>query len=765
MSDVFPVQIYMKSCRQFISSNRFFLLLLFGLVCLFFYPFILLGRIPIPADTIVGLYHPWRDVIWNNLTTGVPFKNFLITDPVRQQYVWRKLAIDQIKAGYLPLWNPYSFSGTPLLANFQSAALYPLNILFFLLPFPIAWGILIFLQPLLAGTFLYIYLRNHKVSQEAGMIGGIVFGFCGFSIAWLEWNTIGHVLLWVPLILLCIDYLLDKFSLKWILILIFAQSAQILAGHLQFLFYAIVLSCGYLFSNLFHQRKIIIRKMFLFLFISLIVLVITSPQLIPTAKFISQSARNFDQGDFRKEGWFLPNQNLIQFVAPDFFGNPATNNYWGVWNYGEFVGYIGLLPLILAVYAVFYRRDKLSIFFTGVIIIGLLLALSSPLSQLPFLLKIPLISTSQPTRFLMLVDIALPVLAALGYDQLKKEKSLKKILGIYIPIAGLFIILFLVTSGKIKFLISVPTEFQNVSRRNLYFPVGIFIFSGLLLYLYTSKKRFGKPITTLAVLLIVVIDLFRFGWKFTPFTGSDLIFPETKIIKTLKEDTSQWRMMTLDRRIFPPNFSDYYHLQDVSGYDPLYLLNYGQFVVAWERNKPDITPAAFNRILTPTNFENPLTDLLGVKYILSMTAIDNIRFSLVLKEGQTYLYQNNRAFPRAFLTNGSFRAKDDASVMQVIFNLGDNLGATAVVEDDIYTPIGNQSPEESVVITQYSPEIVQLTSKTYQTRMLVLTDPYYPTWKAFVDNIQTPIYRTDFLFRGIIVPAGTHRIEFRNNIL
>src|SRR3989338_1627115 len=119
-------------------KSHLYLLIYIIIVVIFYYPFLFAGKMPIPGDTIVGMYHPYRDVVWDNYVSGVPFKNFLITDPVRQQYLWRKLAIAQIKKGHLPLWNPYSFSGTPLLANFQSAVFYPLNILYFILPFNLA---------------------------------------------------------------------------------------------------------------------------------------------------------------------------------------------------------------------------------------------------------------------------------------------------------------------------------------------------------------------------------------------------------------------------------------------------------------------------------------------------------------------------------------------------------------------------------------------------------------------------------------------------
>ena len=61
------------------------------------------GKLPVPSDTLVGLYHPWRDLYRDTNPRGVPFKNFLITDPVRQQIPWRKIVIDQWKEGIIDL--------------------------------------------------------------------------------------------------------------------------------------------------------------------------------------------------------------------------------------------------------------------------------------------------------------------------------------------------------------------------------------------------------------------------------------------------------------------------------------------------------------------------------------------------------------------------------------------------------------------------------------------------------------------------------------
>ena len=138
---------------------------IFLLSFIFFWQFFLRGLLPIPADTIIGLYHPFRDLYVKDYPNGIPFKNFLITDPVRQQYPWKELVNSLEREFQLPIWNPYNFAGTPLLANFQSASFYPLNILFFIMPFATAWSLIIFLGPVLSGIFLFLYLDHASATS------------------------------------------------------------------------------------------------------------------------------------------------------------------------------------------------------------------------------------------------------------------------------------------------------------------------------------------------------------------------------------------------------------------------------------------------------------------------------------------------------------------------------------------------------------------------------------------------------------------------
>jgi len=297
------------------------------IVLIFFKAFLLQGQLPIPADTITGLYYPFRDAYFKTNPNGVPYKNFLVTDPVRQQIPWKSLVVSAEKKLQLPLWNPYNFAGAPLLANFQSGVFYPLNLLFFVLPFSVAWSLLIFSQPLLAGLFLFLYLKNLKLNKFAGLLGAISFAFCGFSVAWMEWGTILSTALWLPLILLAIDKLfeitnyqsliINRKIIGWFLVLLVSFVSAFFAGHLQTFFYLTIIVAFYFFVSWLRNAKKL-KTLITFLVCFVLFLILTLPQLLPTLQFISLSARNVDLVGWQQPGWFIPWQNLVQFIVPDF---------------------------------------------------------------------------------------------------------------------------------------------------------------------------------------------------------------------------------------------------------------------------------------------------------------------------------------------------------------------------------------------------------------------------------------------------------------
>lgn len=740
--------------------KKFAAILILVFAILFFYtPFLFNSRLPIPSDTIIGLYHPYRDLYEPHYPNGIPFKNFLITDPVRQTYIWKELAIDVFKSGNIPLWNPFEMTGKPLLGNFQSGVLYPPNLLYLLLPFSISWSIMILVQTLLFGVFMFLYLKNLKINRYAALLGSLSIAFSGFSIAWLEWGNIVSTALWLPLILLSIDKITSRKQqsrlLYWHLIMLVALVCSFFAGHLQSFFYLYIFSSAYFFLRWFENKnkKVIVA----FAVLQIIFVAATLIQWLPTLQFIFLSARDTDQNFQTVEGWFIPWKHLVQFISPDFFGNPSTLNYWGTWNYGELIGYVGVVPLIFVLYS-FYKKTKTTSFYMIAVAICLLMALPTGISSLPFILKIPFVSTAQPTRLLFPIVFSLSVLSGLGMDRfLGFEKAkIKQLIPIGIgSVVCVLLVILVLTKSSLFF--ESQTE-QLVAKRNIIFPVVVFCVSSILLVLLLKIRNVKLRLVIISfVILISFLDLLRFAQKFTPFTSQEYLFPATKTLSFLSSRQGLFRVAVMDKRIMPPNFLTHYKIQTIEGYDPLYLKNYAEFVSVLERGKADISqPFGFNRIITPHNYDSPLFDFLNAKYILSLDEIRSEKLVKVFEEGQTKVYENKTAQPRLFFVEN---VVENSSDVDDLFE--NDLTKTAIVD--------GASKKEGLGIglisdISYSPNMISLKTQNSNDGFLVFSDAYYPTWSAYIDGNNTRIYVTNHAFRGIFVPKGNHTVQFKDRL-
>ncbi len=265
------------------------------------------------------------------------------------------------------------------------------------------------------------------------------------------------------------------------------------------------------------------------------------------------------------------------------------------------------------------------------------------------------------------------------------------------------------------------------------------------------------------LILATLFDLLRFAGKYDPFVTQQYLFPATNGLAYLQKNAGNYRVMETDKRIFPPNFSIMYHLQSVDGYDPLYLLRYGEFIAAMERGKPDISsPFGFNRMITPENYKSRLVDLLGIKYILSLNNLQDNKLQKVFEEGQTKVYENTNVFPRTFFISQVVKVNTKQQEINELFDQSFDLRTQAVVEN-----AGDIPPTYSfgtITNLQYGENSISFNTNNSGDGFVVLTDNYYPTWHATIDGAETKIYMTDYTFRGIVVPKGQHRVMFYDTL-
>lgn len=183
-----------------------------------------------------------------------------------------------------------------------------------------------------------------------------------------------------------------------------------------------------------------------------------------------------------------------------------------------------------------------------------------------------------------------------------------------------------------------------------------------------------------------------------------------------------------------------------------------------ERKKPDIhAPFGFNRIITPTNVDSRIIDLFGVKYIMSLSDLHDAKLTKVFIEGQTRIYKNSQAFPRVFLVSNIKSVASKNEAIDAMFDPSINLYKTAVVEnwDNQNTKFSTGSAE----IIDYQSNTVLITTQSKGNSFLILADTFYPTWHVLVDGVERQIYRTDYNFRGVMLPSGKNTVVFYDSLL
>src|SRR3989344_3645243 len=302
----------------------------------------------------------------------------------------------------------------------------------------------------------------------------------------------------------------------------------------------------------------------------------------------------------------------------------------------------------------------------------------------------------------------------------------------------------------------------------MFFPTVILLaFIFIIVTLILNKNKRITLLLFVAIIMITIFDLFRFGLKFTPFTKSDYLFPKTKSLSFLQQNAKNYRIMTSDPRILPPNFSLIYKLQSINGYDPLYLMRYGELIAASERGIPNIsTPFGFNRIINPQNFNSEIIDLLGVKYILSLSDLKDKKLIKVFQEGKTRIYENKNVFPRAFFVKKIHYVNNKVEAITALFNKNIDFRNEVIIENwpDSIKKLPLSFSQGEAEIVEYSPNKIIIKTQNEGEGFLLLTDNYYSNWRAKISSgnsmSESKIYRVDFNFRGIIVPKGEYTVEF-----
>lgn len=701
----------------------------------------------------------------------------------------------QVKAGTIPLWNPHLFAGMPLAADVQSAIFYPLNWILFLLA-QVDYGSLEWLliaHYWLAATFTYLFLRDLGISRPAALLGGVVYGFCGFMTAHFGHLPMVPVATWLPLILLCLRRAhLHRGTAGWAWAVAggLFTALSLLAGHVQIFAYGL-LAAGLLWIVLLFAEKITLRYAAQWILKGALVvgiaLAIGAVQLLPSVELASQSVRASVSYEEASE---FPNQpvTMLNLLLPRVYGSSPTTYNLGTYQTTENWGYTGVVTLALAALGLVLVRGRMPAYFALLAVLAVVLMLGDLTIVGGWIFKFApgFNKLRDAGRALGLLGLALAGLSAYGLDGLVSAlraggEARRNVLWWLVGIgAVLAVATFGVMPALMKEVVVGDPGVLYGRVPGAINDLGMFIlWLGLLAAISWAalRGRIGPEAVGWLVLALLVLDLFSPNSRFNPtledatagFNNYDALAvlhdrtqdPRTGIPLRVNSDTN-----VQDR--WQPSNAVLHDLYDTGGaWNPLKLERY-DYLWSTAKRYPetplyDLTGAAYEVV-------SPTLPLQPGQPITSTVAphVGQDKWEEIYQDSEVDIYHNKNALPRAFLVHESYIENRPEAMLLAFRRFDRDPRHTVILESGQgveSTLPGTAEPNalqgESVRATSYTPNSVDLDVKATAPGWLVLTDAWYPGWEATVDGKPVPIEPADYAYRAVKIEPGTHTVSMR----
>jgi len=763
-----------------------------------------------PADCLAGLALFFASLFFfYDLFDGryLPTERDLALYFIPPRFFWA----ETIKQGSFPLWSPYQFTGHPFFANPQHGMLYPLNSPFFLFPFDIAFNAIIILHFFLGGFFTYLFLKDLKVNQTGSLISGLIFMLSGYLLSVHSLLTILLSSVWTPLILMFFRRAIlnpgfknEIFTAIFITLSFLGGGIEIVYGN----FFVLLITLIFLPSSAIEfvgdkpRRYRFICAVPIYwgrirslVIVSLLFLFLSAIQLFPFLELFHHSIRGVGISYQEATTWSFAPKDILLFFLPDAYGYFLdVKKYWVSQCWFKTL-YTGGLPFILsAIFLIFGKGRKL---YLVLMLFSLFLALGKYNPLYPFVFKyVPFVNGIRyPAKFLYIFILVLSITAGLGFQKLSEyskdneKKRLKHLLLVFSLVFGSFLLLSALGHKEVEHFLKLKgidyPDFNPLSINLHHAQRFLFYLALFFLLLRVGYEVRWKGWVKVLLLVFLMTDLFG-NMGFYGKEKTEDYFRRTKALEMISSDRDFYRLFSTaktisqDTTIIIENPTSLNILKEISlpSMNLLFQLHdiWGIDVIRVKR--VDDLYKAFTT--TPSISATHLIDLYGVKYITSVTPLgENNKFELVyarleglegkredlLKENTIKLYRNHNPLPRAWLVK-DFKVMDSRAVLSRMTGKDFRPGGEVLLEEDPkwtnppFTKGGRGLSGGEAEIISESNNRLTLQVEGAEDSLLVLSDTYYPGWKAFVDGAETKIYRADYTFRAIPLNAGIHRVEF-----
>lgn len=737
-------------------------------------------------------------------------RQFYLRDVSQNHAPLRAYVTDSLRQGRLPLWDPYHGGGTPLLANPDALVLHPITLLFFVLPFPLAFTAAIVLQFALLAIGGYLLARVLGLRREAACLVAAVLSLSGPMASLASLQNMLSAAAWVPIGLWAFlrglqpgrRWLLVPASACVAVVLIAAEPASLAA----FVLLALVLGWT---PTVGPDRPAPQRPALPGLVMVLgLAALLAAVQILPARLLLPLSERGAGFGDADGLKWSLEPARLLEAVVPRLFGDPTHLSPASWWGGFLFEGgyplllsfYLGAIPCLLAAVGGWHRggdrtrRRLLGV--TGALGLWLALGRDSILYRLLFHVAAPLRQIRYPERFALITVCAVALLAGFGLERLLAPRPSRRAAILFAIGAGAAFVLTAVTAaspladGLLATIARVPasvlaSDDGAVIRAALlrsalwvFAETGVLAASAALLV----RRPAGRPSRAA-------------GWMIAAVAGASMCLAAAPVLSTaapgwltspsplapfVGHGTGAPRLHHAPR---PAGLSVWGTTDElVWGY------RYDRFVYALWTGHGDRVPtaldgatdrmdlkesAALGRALEtlPLAARVRVLKTCRIGFLLSYDPLSDPDLEAgPLLDGFSRpplrLYRVRAGVPRLRLVRAARDFPAGRDLADILSDPGYDPNTTVLIEA---AAAGDGTPredgatasteEDEATIIGESPERITIAVSAAGPVYAVLADAYAPGWRALLDGRAAPVLRADGLFRAVRVPAGRHTLE------
>jgi len=716
------------------------------------------GQLISSADILFAV-PPWNAVAPEGFDRP---KNVLKLDPLMAFRPDYRLVEQELAAGQWPLWNPLEYTGVPLLANTQSAALNPLYLLRAWFDVDTAMTVFVLLKLWLCGATAYLCARLIGLGIGASRFLSAMWMVGSYNLIWASW-PLPDVSAWLPVVLLGVELLLSGKRQRGFFALALGATLILFAGHPETAF-TMSLGVGlYLGFRLLWERR---SRSQLWQPVAIagaawyLALAVYMIQLLPFGEYILHSYTHFARAAGQGELNAMEPGALIGFWIPRFYGTVAEGTFWDVSKVnsnlvsGQYLGLAVWAGLSLGFAGSIGKRmtpvwRARLIGLGAVSTAGILLAYEFP--AVAFVNRLPVFDSIHPIYQSCFAYFALPLASAIGLEQwFSRPRRLTELW----PVFGLLAMVslyvgavlwwqydYLALSGNLEYI------FRQVRAAAIVAAVAVALLS------LSCVWRRPQILWALITIFLVADHLFACR-GLNSLMARNAIFPQTELTRFLEAQPEPCRVGVAEAYIVSGGMSNY-GIEEWLGYDGLYperILRYQKTLgySTWKVMEP-INAIRFY-VHDPTQDPVfPLNELLREGSLKHVATCDGLE-----------VYENLGAKPRCFLVGALETIPDVNELFERMLDPTYRPDRTAITEIAVPGPIPSIPSSDVGVarILEYSPSRVRVAVEARQPAVLVLADAFYPGWHAALDGVPLDLFPVYYAFRGAVVPAGEHTVTY-----